>query len=93
MQHKRLIKCFIATFIIVLTIISLYQKHESYTINHRKPSSYITYTVKQGECIDEIAGKYKPKYVKLQNYRVEIQVLNNTNELIYPGTKLLIPIY
>lgn len=93
MKHSKLVKITIAMLIIALTIISIWQKYEFYTMEHKKPSGFLLYTVEDGDCIEGIARKYKPKYKKLINFREEIQYINNTNEIIYPGSQLIIPVY
>lgn len=73
--------------------ISLWQIKIFYSIEHRKPAYYIEYEIQPDDCVDKIAEEYKPEYMRLDNFRSEIQVINNIQEMIYPGTVLKIPIY
>lgn len=93
MFKKRIRTTALVVVISSLTFISIRSIYTDYTIRHRKPAYYIEYEIQPGDCVDMIAWKYKPSYMRLDNFRTEIQVLNNVDTMIYPGTELRIPIY
>lgn len=53
-------------------------------------SKVVYYTVQKGDCISSIAEKYKPKEQRLSNMILRIKVVNNVEEIIYPGQVLKI---
>lgn len=75
----------------IIAIVSFKQNsNETKLYSNVKSSNYIEYTVEPGDCLSTIASKYKG-HSKLQNVINEIEYINNINEVIEPGQKLLIP--
>ena len=54
--------------------------------------NYKVYDIKFGDTLSEIAKRYKPEYMKLSNYIVEIQFINYISIEISVGDRLLIPV-
>ncbi len=87
LRHKWLV---ITAAIIVLVISCskiVYSSTKRYGIK-----STFEYTVKAGDTISSIAENYKPKDEKTNSFIIKIQLLNNKDEVVYPGDQLLIPV-
>jgi cell division protein YceG involved in septum cleavage len=86
---RKSIKVIIVMLLLGVSI-RAYYNHK--TLNGKNQINYISYTVKSGDTIYNIAKDHKPEGKKLNNYIVEIQVKNNINEVIKPGDRILIPV-
>lgn len=86
-------RLFAAIVIILLIAITLYQQFNFKGKPDIKQLQYISYTVKEGDCLSVIAERYKPDHEQLDNYINMLQYANNTQEGIYPGQRLKIPVY